>query len=65
MQRTAPPAKTSMLASFGKAVLAVVLVVSLTPFVPTTAYADAQGTTIAEQLREANVQKHLMVSITL
>ena len=48
MQRTAPPAKTSMLASFGKAVLAIVLVVSLTPFVPTTAYADAQGTTIAE-----------------
>lgn len=56
MQRTAPPAKTSMLASFGKAVLAIVLVVSLTPFVPTTAYADAQGTTIAEQLREANAQ---------
>lgn len=56
MQRTAPPAKTSMLASFGKAVLAIVLVVSLTPFVPTTAYADAQGTTIAEQLREANSQ---------
>lgn len=65
MQRTAPPAKTSMVASFGKAVLAIVLVVSLTPFVPTAAYTDAQGTTIADQLREANVQKHLMVSITL
>ena len=56
MQRTAPPPKAGFCAKLGKAALAVVLTVSLTPFVPTTAYADTQGTTTAEQLREANAQ---------
>lgn len=57
MQRTAPPPKAGIGSRLGKAALAVVLAVSLTPpLVPTTAHADTQGTTIAEQLREANAQ---------
>lgn len=56
MQRTAPPPKAGIGSRLGKVALAVVLAVSLTPLVPTTAHADTQGTTIAEQLREANAQ---------